>query len=62
MHSVEQAVTNEKRFRKADHKLLIEYINWSELVEDFNLKAGDLDYSEYNKLEIILANYIKINK
>ena len=62
MRSVEQAVTNEKRFRKADHKLLIEYINWSELVKDFNLKAGDLDYSEYNKLEIILANYIKINK
>ena len=62
MRSVEQAITNEKRFRKADHKLLIEYINWSELVEDFNLKAGDLDYSEYNKLEIILANYIKINK
>jgi|TARA_R110001632_G_scaffold27483_1_gene73693 hypothetical protein len=62
MRSVEQVVTNEKRFRKADHKLLVEYINWSELVKDFNLKAGDLDYSEYNKLEIILANYIKINK
>ena len=62
MRSVEQAITNEKRFRKADHKLLIEYINWSELVKDFNLKAGDLDYSEYNKLEMILANYIKINK
>ena len=62
MRSVEQAITNEKRFRKTDHKLLIEYINWSELVEDFNLKSGDLDYNEYNKLEMILANYIKINK
>ena len=62
MHSVEQVVTNEKRFRKADHKPLVEYINWSKLVEDFNLKTGDLDYSEFNKLEMILANYIKINK
>jgi len=47
---------------KEELKPLIEYINWSELVEDFNLKTGDLDYSEFNKLEIILANYIKINK
>ena len=60
--NIEQSITNEKRFRKASHKSLIEYINWSELVEDFNLKTGDLDYSEFNKLEIILANYIKINK
>ena len=57
-----QTIANEKRFRKADHKPLIEYINWSELVEDFDLKTGDLDYSEFNKLEIILVNYIKINK
>jgi len=60
--SVNQEIINEKRFRKADHKPLIEYINWSELVEDFNLKTGDLDYSEFNKLEVILANYIEINK
>ena len=60
--NIQQEITNEKRFRKASHKSLIEYINWSELVEDFNLKTGDLDYSEFNKLEIILANYIKINK
>ena len=52
MRSVEQAVTNEKRFRKADHKLLIEYINWSELVEDFSLKAGDLDYSEFKTHQV----------
>jgi len=43
-------------------KDLIEYINWSELVDDFNLKTGDLDYSEQNLLEQILENYIKINK
>ena len=47
---------------KEELKPLIEYINWSELVEDFNLKTGDLDYSEFNKLEVILANYIEINK
>ena len=50
------------KLAKADHKPLIEYINWSELVEDFDLKTGDLDYSEFNKLEVILANYIEINK
>ena len=43
-------------------KDLIEYVNWSELVEDFNLKTGDFDYSEYNKLELILASFIKNNK
>tara|TARA_R100001443_G_scaffold32861_1_gene46887 strand:+ start:511 stop:660 length:150 start_codon:yes stop_codon:yes gene_type:complete len=47
---------------KDNKKDLIEYINWSELVEDFKLKTGDIDYTEYNKLEMILANYIKINK
>ena len=60
--NIEQITTNEKRFRKSSHKPLIEYINWSELVEDFDLKTGDLDYSEFNKLEIILENYIKTNK
>ena len=43
-------------------KDLIEYVNWSELVEDFNLKTGDFDYSEYSKLELILASFIKNNK
>jgi hypothetical protein len=47
---------------KDNKKDLIEYINWNELVEDFKLKTGDIDYTEYNKLEMILANYIKINK
>ena len=44
------------------NKDLIEYIKWEEIAEDFDLKTGDIDYSEYNKLEIILANFIKINK
>ena len=60
--SVNQTIINEKRFRKADHKPLIEYINWSELVEDFNLKTGDLDYSDHNKIENIINSFIKNNE
>ena len=60
--SVNQEIINEKRFRKADHKPLIEYINWSELVEDFNLKTGDLDYSDHNKIENIINSFIKNNE
>ena len=62
MPSVNQEITNEKRFRKAGYKSLIEYINWSELVEDFNLKTGDLDYSDHNKIENIINSFIKNNE
>jgi len=62
MLSVNQEITNEKRFRKAGYKSLIEYINWSELVEDFNLKTGDLDYSDHNKIENIINSFIKNNE
>ena len=57
-----QAITNEKRFRKASYKSLIEYINWSELAEDFDLKTGDLDYSDHNKIENIINSFIKNNE
>ena len=59
---VEQHLENAKRFRKANYKPLIEYINFSEISQDYNLKTGDLDYSDYNKLEIILSNFVKSNK
>ena len=62
MNKVEQHITNAKRFRKANYKPLIEYINWSEIVENYDLKTGDLDYSDYNKLEVILDSFINNNK
>jgi len=63
MHNkVQQHITNAKRFRQKNYKPLIEYINWSEITKDHNLKTGDLDYSNYNKLEVILESFIKSNK
>jgi len=63
MHNkVQQHITNAKRFRQENYKPLIEYINWSEITKDHNLKTGDLDYSNYNKLEVILESFIKSNK
>ena len=61
MNKVEQHITNAKRFRKANYKPLIEYINWSEITEDYDLKTGDLDYSDYNKLELILESFVNNN-
>jgi len=58
---VKQHITNAKRFRKDNYKPLIEYINWSAITEDFNLTSGDLDYSDYNKLELILESFVKGN-
>ena len=46
MNKVKQHVANAKRFRKDNYKPLIEYINWSEITEDYNLKTGDLDYAD----------------
>ena len=62
MNKVKQHITNDKRFRKANYKPLIEYINWSEITEDYDLKTGDLDYSDYNKLELILESFVNNNK
>ena len=62
MNKVEQHITNAKRFRKANYKPLIEYIDWSEICEDYDLKTGDLDYSDYNKLELILESFVNNNK
>ena len=60
-NKVEQHITNAKRFRKDNYKPLIEYINWSKITEDFNLTSGDLCYSDYNKLELVLENFVKNN-
>ena len=38
MGKVKQHITNAKRFRKDNYKPTLEYINWSELVQDFDLK------------------------
>ena len=61
-NKVNQHITNAKRFRQENYKPLIEYINWSEITKNHDLKTGDLDYSDYNKLELILASFIKNNK
>ena len=47
---------------KEELKPLIEYINWSDLAEDFDLKTGDLDYSDHNKIENIINSFIKNNE
>ena len=62
MNKVKQHITNAKRFRQENYKPLMEYINWSELVQDFNLKSGDICYSEVNKLETIINNFINNNR
>ena len=61
MNKVKQHITNAKRFRQENYKPLIEYINWSKITEDYNLKTGDLCYSDYNKLEMILNSFVKNN-
>tara|TARA_R100001443_G_scaffold99158_1_gene106285 strand:- start:27 stop:215 length:189 start_codon:yes stop_codon:yes gene_type:complete len=62
MGKVKQHITNAKRFRKDNYKPTLEYINWSELVQDFDLKSGDICYSEVNKLETIINNFINNNR
>ena len=58
----EQIITNEKRFRKAQYKSMLEYIDFAELEKDFNLKTRVLDYSVSNKISNILFEYINNNK
>lgn len=58
----EQIITNEKRFRKAQYKSMLEYIDFAELEKDFNLKTRVLDYSVSNKISNILFKYINNNK
>jgi len=59
---VNQQIENKKRFRKENYKPTLEYINWSEIVKDYDLKTGDICYSQVNKLETIINNFIKNNK
>ena len=61
-NKVKQHITNAKRFRQENYKPLIEYINWREITKNHDLKTGDLCYSDYNKLELILESFIKNNK
>ena len=58
----EQIITNEKRFRKAQYKSMLEYIDFAELEKDFNLKTRVLDYSVSNKISNVLFKYINNNK
>ena len=60
--NIEQEITNEKRFRKAQYKSMLEYIDFSELEKDFKLKTRVLDYSVSNQISNILFKYINNNK
>ena len=60
--NIEQTITNEKRFRKASYKTMLEYVDFKQLAKDFNLKTKTIAYSECNKLEQILFKYINNNK
>ena len=60
--NIEQITTNEKRFRKASYKSMLEYVDFKQLAKDFNLKTKTIAYSECNKLEQILFKYINNNK
>ena len=60
--NIEQEITNEKRFRKAQYKSMLEYIDFAELENDFNLKSRVLDYTVTNKIKNILFEYINNNK
>ena len=62
IEKVEQAIANDKRFRKAQYKSMLEYIDFSELENDFNLKTRVLDYSVSNQISNILFKYINNNK
>jgi hypothetical protein len=41
---------------------LLEYIDWSGICEDNDLKHGDLSPHQYQQLEIILKEFVKQNK
>jgi hypothetical protein len=43
-------------------KDLIDYIDWEELCQDANLVHGDLEPSQYQKLEELLQQFINQNK
>ena len=60
--NIQQKITNEKRFRKAQYKSMLEYIDFAELEKDFNLKTRVLDYTVTNKIKNILFEYINNNK
>ena len=59
---VEQAINNDRRFRKAQYKSMLEYVDFAELEKDFNLKTRVLDYSVSNKISDILFKYVNNNK
>jgi|TARA_A100001391_G_scaffold40451_1_gene22758 hypothetical protein len=41
---------------------LNKYIDWDNIVKDYNLKSGDISPHDLFKLEQILETYIKTNK
>ena len=60
--NIEQEITNEQSFRKAQYKSMLEYIDFAELEKDFNLKTRVLDYTVTNKIKNILFEYKNNNK
>jgi len=62
IEKVEQAIANDKRFRKASYKSMLEYVDFKQLAKDFNLKTKTIAYTECNKIEQILFKYINNNK
>ena len=62
IEKVEQAIANDKRFRKPSYKSMLEYVDFEQLAKDFNLRSKTIVYSECNKLEQILFKYINNNK
>ena len=64
MNKVKQHITNAKRFRQENYKPLIEYINWSEITKDYDLKTGHLcyiDYSQKYEIQDFNASCLKFN-
>jgi hypothetical protein len=43
-------------------ELYNKYIDWNSIVEDYNLKTGDVSPHDLVELERILETYIKNNK
>jgi hypothetical protein len=42
--------------------ILDDYIDWSGICDDFNLKHGDISPHQTQQLQIILSEFIKQNK
>tara|TARA_R110002073_G_scaffold87940_1_gene208787 strand:- start:52 stop:201 length:150 start_codon:yes stop_codon:yes gene_type:complete len=48
--------------KNIDNFDLDDYINWDEIVDDFELNTGDLSPKDFYKLHEIFKRYITTNK